>query len=206
MPSRKPSFKKDWKVTDDFDLASYEYTAPDHRKHVEEALAIFGLMKLRPIAYQLGDRFYNTDNRQWFTAKNEKTLQVCMFYLGTRILWVPTIDELTQQLAQDDIRLSIVYGGKNPNRIYRTYVFDHMFEENAEVEIVRYTSNDPWIAFAVPISKAYKRRFDTYGLEYFRQPEYIHDPSVAENPEHLIDQGGEIYETTTDILTGATQE
>jgi hypothetical protein len=166
-------FKPTDTLPDIFGLYKHDYVRPDHWQHFEEALAIAGFMGLEPVAYQLGHKFYNKAIKSMYLANTHKTLDVSMLYLGTRVLWVPPLEYMIEQMNRDGMRLSVWYGGSKKYNQYRTYIYDPLFEEEeGGVELVRYTSKDHFMAFIIPFGKAYKRRFDTFGIDTFKQTIY----------------------------------
>lgn len=155
---------------------------------MQEALAIFQMIGLEPVSYQLGHRFFDFENRRAFMAMTEQTLNVAKFYLGRRVMWIPTIDEILHQAWVDGIRVSFFNAGRNISQTYRTLVSDEIYG-NIPEELCRYTSFDPWIAVAVPVSVAYQRRFRDLGVEAVKRPIYTTDQAYADNPVGLTDQG-----------------
>lgn len=189
MPLPKLSIKEYYAGdTDEFGLREDEYFTPDAAKSVEGMLGIFGYIGLRPVAYQIGHKFFNVERKQSFIVRTQETLDACLLHIGTRIIWIPSIDEVFKQIYYDDMRLTIANSGRFPNYIYRTYIFDPLFPAELGYQPFRHTSTDPWISVVFPVAKAYRRRFDTYGVDTFRKTIYTTDSEFASNPLTLIDQ------------------
>ena len=173
---------------DEYYLTDDEYFTPDAIRLVEEMLGIFSYIGLRPIAYQLGHRFYHVERKQTFIARTEETLAMCKANMGVSIIWLPSIDEVIRQITYDDMRISMINSGRAPRYIYRTYIFDPLFPAERGYHPFRHTSTDPWLACIFPIAKAYQRRFEVFGIDSFKKTIYTSDKEFADNPTSLIDQ------------------
>src|SRR5690606_33024894 len=156
---------------------------------MERTLGIFGLIDLRPVAYQKGHRFYDTEEQKTFILYKDETLEILPWFLNIRVFWVPTIDELLQQARLDQIRVSFWFAGNRRVGTYRTFVYDMKFPQENTYEVGRYTTLDPWFAIAVPLAYAYQRRFQQYGLEHAARKLYAKHEEPAKKRQKLVSLG-----------------
>lgn len=176
---------------DELFVFNNEYVRAENPGVIEEALGIFQLIDMEPIAYQLGHKFYNVDRKAWFTCIRDQSLEQVKYRLGTYVLWMPTIDHMLQQATADEIRVALHPSLERHLGKYRTAVFDMRYPRyinRMNVSPAVYYTNDAWVAIAICLARAYKRRLDEFGSETISYPIYIEDKKMRLEPIVITDQ------------------
>lgn len=173
-------------MLNEFYVDHTEYTPTHNPGLTERTLGVYGLIGLRPVAYQRGHKFYDKDNRSFFTVYRQETLETLPWFFGWRLFWVPTMDEIFRQCNQDGIRVSFWYEGGRYNGTYRTFIYDTKYPRARTAEVVRFSTTDMWFSIAVPVAEAYRRRM-RQGFEFISRPLYASSEELTNLAEKLSD-------------------
>lgn len=164
---------------------------PVHKPdHYQELLGMYNMLGLRPIAYQLGHRFYWPQRQGFYYATTPEILSLTKKIVGTAsILWMPTIDDMIMNAQGNGIAVSIHHHMKNQYyQTFITYAHDALYPELGNAQLSRFSSMDAWFAIGFTIARAFRRRMEEVGLESIKPVLYLSDPDFLRMSTRRADQ------------------
>ena len=168
-----------------FDIDLYPAWKPTH---FEEALGIYNMLGVRPVAYQMGHRFYWKQKHAWFYVKTPELLAAVKPLVGKAVLWMPSIEEMIVHANANGITVSIQHSRQVIRQYYTVLIYDTLYPEMGNVELMRYSSMDMWFCFAHALARAFRRRMEFVGLETIKPVIYLDDPEYHRITMLMVDQ------------------
>jgi hypothetical protein len=165
----------------------------EHPTHYLEVVGTFNLLGCRPIAYQLGHRFYWKQKKSYFYVMNQDTLDAIKPYIGKTIFWMPQIDDIIMTAHANGITVSFYHTRKLVHQTYTVLVYDSLIPTRGHQDLLRYTSLDVWWCVAHSVARAIRRRIDMKGLDTLTTVIYADDAYYNilghRMTDHEIDEG-----------------
>ena len=147
----------------------------EHPHHYLEVVGTFNLFGCRPVAYQIGHRFYWKQKKAYFYVLDQDTLDAIKPHIGIALFWMPQIDDIIMTAHANGITVSFYHTRKAVHQTYTVLVYDSQLPSRGHQDLLRYTSMDVWWCVAHSVARAIRRRIDLVGLDSLTPVIYAED-------------------------------
>jgi hypothetical protein len=165
----------------------------EHPYHYLEVVGTFNLVGCRPIAYQVGHRFYWKQKKSYFYALTPEVLNAIKPYINKSIFWMPQIDDIIMHAHANGITVSFYHTRKAVHQTYTVLIYDSLLPGKGHQDLLRYASMDVWWCVAHGVARAIRRRIDMKGLDSLTAVIYAEDAYYnvlgLRMTDHEIDEG-----------------
>lgn len=169
----------------------------EHPNLYLEVVGTFNLLGCRPIAYQIGHRFYWKQRKGYFYVMTQELLDAIKPLIGKSIFWMPQIDDIIMHAHSNGITVSFYHTRKVVHQTYTVLIYDSYIPTRGNQDLLRYTSMDVWWCVAHSVARAIRRRIDLIGLDSLTPVIYAEDAYYNQlglrMTDHEIQEGREQY-------------